>query len=269
MGLWGWFGLDERLNQATELFAKYWENLQSYALLVLRAVTFFTASISLFFVGMFVSIGGLDYFLLIDKRSMLASMFVYTAILSSISVAVSFVPLLFTTQKHLVWSVRAIGFIGFLLAVIGLEYTGLLLLLGSCLVLLAWLKRDRTEPWSLIPNLLTVSLLCCLALGYMRGEYLRDQRPSMTVQLTDAKAPALVNVIMSTDQGVLVFEPPSQSPRLYPWSRIGWIGPAPQEGDGFRLRHWRDAMQGSTAAAIASLRGWLRWGGDTSAPQSR
>ncbi|MFZ1103548.1 MAG: hypothetical protein WAN86_12030, partial [Hyphomicrobiaceae bacterium] len=70
MSLWSWLGVDKTLDQATELFAKYWKNLQSYALLVLQVVTFFTASVSLFFVGMFVSIGGFDYFLLIDKRSM-------------------------------------------------------------------------------------------------------------------------------------------------------------------------------------------------------
>lgn len=266
MSLWSWLGVDKMLDQATELFAKYWKNLQSYALLVLQVVTFFTASVSLFFVGMFVSIGGFDYFLLIDKRSMLASMFVYTALLSSIFAAVSFVPLLFTNQKHLVWSVRAIGFIAFLIAVIGLEYTVMVVLFGACLLLLARLKRNREEARSLIRNLLTVSLLCCLALGYLRAEHLRDQRPSMTVHLADAKAPTLVNVIISTDQGVLVFEPPSPDPRLYPWSRIAWIGPAPREGDGFRLRHWRDAMQSWTGAAVAGLRGWLRWGGDAGAP---
>jgi hypothetical protein len=266
MGLWSWLGFDKPIERATELIEKAWENLQSYALLALRVVTFFTASISLFFVGLFVSIGGLDYLLLIDKRSMLASLFVYTALLSSISAAVSFVPLLFTSRRLFVWAVRAIGLVGFLLAVIGIEYTVLLALLGACLLLLVWLKGKSQDLRSLVPNLLTVSLLCCLALGYLRGEHLRDLAPSMVVQMADAKAPAVVTVIMSTDQGVLVFEPPSPDPRLYPWSRIAWIGPAPQEGNGFRLRHWRDSMQSGTGAAVARLRGLLRRGGDAGAP---
>ncbi len=57
----------------------------------------------------------------------------------------------------------------------------------------------------------SVLLLCCLAFGYLRGEHLREQPASMIIHLAGAtQTPVRVTVIMSFDQGVLVFEPPNR-----------------------------------------------------------
>jgi hypothetical protein len=125
--------------------------------------------------------------------------------------------------------------------------------------------NNRTR---LLTRLLSVVLVCCPALGYLRGEYLRDQKPSMHLHLADTQKPKLVTVIMRFDQGVLVFEPPGPHARLYPWGRIASIGPAPAQGEGFRLRHWRNAVQSETGALVGMVGGWIGLGGGAG-PQAK
>ena len=260
-----------------KLLAEFWEFWENNRPLVLRAATSIVASMPLFFVGLFASVGALDYFLLIDRGSMLASLLFYTALLSFITVTVSFVPCLFTHREDVQWLARAIALVVFLLAVIGLEYAVMLALPVACICLLVWRKcrhdvpndhswlnrllgrppRVATDWTRLLMHLLPVVLVCCPALGYLRGEYLRDQKPSMIVHLADTQEPKLVTVIMRFDQGVLVFEPPSPHARLY--LRIASIEPAPAEGEGFRLRHWRNAVYDWTGETLAKGRSWL-WG---------
>jgi hypothetical protein len=244
----GWLGID----QVVETLQKQLSQWKEYAVGVLQMALLLTASISSFFVGLFLSVGGLDYFLLIDKRSMLASVFIYTAVLSSFTMIVSFVPRLVTSNGLFVGAARALGLVGFSIYIIGLEYTILLALLSGCILLWAWLRRGRNGPSELRKNLdllklvTSVLLLCCLAFGYLRGEHLREQPPSMIVHLADAALTAVpVTVIMSSDQGVLVFQPPNPEPRFYPWSRIAWMASAPaQGGTSKRLRDWWDAVRG-------------------------
>ena len=238
----GWLGIDQVKERATKL-----------TLLALTYALLFTGSISLFFVGLFLSVGGLDYFLLIDKQSMLASLFMYAAVLSSFTMIVTFVPRIVPVSEFVVGIAQGLGFVGFAIYVIGLGYTILLALLAGCILLWVWMRWVRHRQWSevlqdrdLLKPVTSVLLLCCLALGYLRGEHLREQPASMIIHLADAKQTAVpVTVIMSFDQGVLVFQPPNAEPRLYPWDRIASIASAPSQGGiSQRLRDWRDAVRG-------------------------
>ena len=304
--------VDKPVETAVETLHKQFDswvrNAAKYAGVGIQIALFLPASISLFFVGLFLSVGGLDYFLLIDKQTMLASLFIYAAILSSITLIVTFIPRLITRTPRLEWIARVLGFVGFSIYIIGLEYAILLALLTGCMLLWAWLRRERKQPPSegaedrgeagatakvplehragteaegerqqqepglggrdtapkaksvilamhqnlgLLKLVTSVVLLCCLTFGYLRGEHLREQPASMIIHFADEKqTPVRVTVIMSFDQGVLVFEPtkaepPIAEPRLYPWDRIAYIASAPTQGGiSQRLRDWRDAVRG-------------------------
>lgn len=123
------------------------DQLKKNAVRGLQIVLLFAGSISSFFVGLFLSVGGLDYLLLIDKRSMLASLFMYTAILSSFTMIVTFVPQL--VRKGLfVRPAQALGLVGFSIYIIGLEYTVLLAAPAGCILLWVRLKYGRKGPQS-------------------------------------------------------------------------------------------------------------------------
>jgi hypothetical protein len=238
--------------------------LKKLAVRGLQIALLFTGSISSFFVGLFLSVGGLDYFLLIDKRSMLASLFMYTAVLSSVTMIVTFLPQLVTSKGLFVRPAQALGLVGFSIYIIGLEHTVLLAVPAGCILLWVW-RRGHGGPQSeehrdhLLKLVISVLLFCSLAFGYLRGEHLRERPPSMVVHLTDAAQTAVpVTVIMSSDQGVLVFHPPSPEPRFYPWSRISWMASAPvHDGTSQSLRDWLHAARGWIAGIPATVRGWM------------
>jgi hypothetical protein len=252
------------------------DRLKEYAVRGLQIALLFTGSISSFFVGLFLSVGDLDYFLLIDKRSMLASLFIYTAVLSSFTLIVTFVPRLVTSKRFFVRPARALGLVGFSIYVIGIEYTVLLAPLAGCIllwVLLKWVQLKRVQEQGrngpqnkehrehLLKVATSVLLFCSLAFGYLRGEHLREGPPSMVVHLADgAKTAVPVTVIMPSDQGVLVFQPPYPEPRFYPWNRISWMASAPERrGTSQILRDWLHVARGWIGSIPATVRGWMGW----------
>jgi hypothetical protein len=284
---------------------------KEYTVWIVQMVGLLAAAISAFFVGLFLSVGGLDYFLLIDKSSMLASLFIYTAVLSCLTMIVSFIPRLIASKGLVLWAARALGLVGSSVYIIGLEYTIFLALLAAVLLLWAWLTRghyeespskalhpapaisrevdlaghdprtmvaeergDDVATSQLVPKrrpfahlrhnldllkvVTSVLLLCCFVFGYLRGEHLREQPPSMIISLVDAARPAKVTIIMSSNQGVLVFEAPNPEPRFYPWDRISSTASAPEQGGiRQRLRDWRNAVRGWMVGTAAVVRGWV------------
>jgi hypothetical protein len=137
-----------------------------------------------------------------------------------------------------------------------------------------WLRRELSqepgpEPapkwWGLsrhdldlLKVVTSVLLFCCFVFGYLRGEHLREQPPSMIINLTDAARPAKVTIIVSSDQGVLVFEAPNPEPRFYPWDRISSMASAPDQGGiRQRLRDWRNVVHGWMGGTAAVVRGQL------------
>jgi|KBSSwiStaDraftv2_1062776.scaffolds.fasta_scaffold434923_2 hypothetical protein len=277
MGWFGWFGSKvsdwlgiggaiSAVEGAASTFLEQLSRLKEYARLGLQIALLFTASISSFFVGLFLSVGGLDYLLLIDKSSMLASLFIYTAVLSSVTMIVTFIPSLVTSNGLFVAAARALGLIGFSIYIIGLEHTVLLAVLAGCILLWAWLRQGRNgsrreahRNLEFLKIVASVLLFCCLAFGYLRGEHLRERPPSMVVHLADAVQAAVpVTVIMSSDQGVLVFQPPYPEPRFYPWNRISWMASAPEHrGISQSLRDWLHAARGWVGGIPATVRGWM------------
>jgi hypothetical protein len=285
----GWFSnwvsglgidrLSDYVSRFTSLFSIFsdWlgiERLKKNAVRGLQIALLFTGSISSFFVGLFLSVGSLDYFLLIDKRSMLASLFLYTAVLSSFTMIVTFVPQLVTSERLFVRPAQALGLVGFSIYIIGLEYTVLLAVPAGCMLLWVRLKYGRNGPQSEehrdqhLKLVISVLLFCSVAFGYLRGEHLREGPPSMVVHLADAAKTAVpVTVIMSSDQGVLVFQPPYPEPRFYPWNRISWMASAPEHrGISQNLRDWLHAVRGWIGAIPATVRGWMGENWRTSKP---
>ena len=62
--------------------------------------------------------------------------------------------------------------------------------------------------------------------------------------------------LMSSDQGVLVFQPPYPQPRFYPWSRISWMASAPeQRAISHSLRDWLHAVRRWIGGIPATVRG--------------
>lgn len=265
--LWSWLGGDQVVETFQEQVTRWASIVVKYAGLAIQIALFVPASISLFFVGLFLSVGGLDYLLLIDKSSMLASLFIYTAVLSSVTMIVTFIPRLVTSNGLFVGAARALGLVGFSIYIIGLEHTVLLAVLAGCMLLWALLRQRRNGPLREVHrnlDLLKVGasalLFCCLAFGYLRGEHLRERPPSMVVHLVDAQTPVPVTVIMSSDQGVLVFQPPDPVPRFYPWNRISRMASAPEHrGISQSLRDWLHAARGWIGGIPATVRGWMGW----------
>jgi hypothetical protein len=309
----------ETVGGAVETFQKELSHWKEYVVWIAQMVGFLAGSISAFFVGLFLSVGGLHYFLLIDKGSLLASLFIYTAVLSCLTMIVSFIPRLIASKGLVLWAARALGLVGFSVYIIGVEYTIFLSLLAAVLLLWVWLRpRNREESPSkalhappaisgqvdpaghaprtmsteergsdvatsqsvpkrrrlshlrhdlehlrhdleLLKVVTSVLLFCCFVFGYLRGEYLREQPPSMIINPTDAARPAVrVTVIMSSGQGVLVFEAANPEPRFYPWDKISSMTSAPEQGGiRQRLRHWRDAVRAWMSGTAAVVRGWL------------
>lgn len=187
MGWFGWFGNNvsgwlgiggaiSAVEGAVDTFIEQLSRLKEYARLALQIAVLFTASISSFFVGLFLSVGGLDYFLLIDKRSMLASLFMYTAVLSSVTMIVTFIPRLVTSNGLFVAAARALGLVGFSIYIIGLGHTVLLAVLAGCMLLWAWLRQGRNGPLKeahrnldFLKVVTSTLLFCCLAFGYLRA----------------------------------------------------------------------------------------------------
>ena len=63
---------------------------------------------------------------------------------------------------------------------------------------------------------------------------------------------------MSSDQGVLVFQPPYPEPRFYPWNRISWMASAPEHrGISQSLRDWLHAARSWIGGIPATVRGWM------------
>jgi hypothetical protein len=272
--LLSWLGSKIWGEGAIETLQKQLSYWKEYAAGVAQMVGLLTAAISAFFVGLFLSVGGLDYFLLIDKSSMLASLFIYAAVLSCLTMIVSFIPKLIARKGRVLWAARGLGFVGFSVYIIGLEYTIFLTLLAGGLLLWVLLRRELSqepgpEPapkwWGLsrhdldlLKVVTSVLLFCCFVFGYLRGEHLREQPPSMIINLADAARTAKVTIIMSSGQGVLVFEDRNPEPRFYPWDRISSMVSAPEQGGiRQRLRDWRNAVRGWMGETAAVVRGWV------------
>jgi hypothetical protein len=261
---------------AIETLQKQLSDWKGYAVSVAQMVGFLTAAIPAFFVGLFLSVGGLDYFLLIDKSSMLASLFFYAAVLSCLTMIVSFIPRLIARKGPVLWAARGLAFLGFAVYIIGLEYAVFLALLAGGLLLWVLLRKElNQEPgpepapkWrglsrlrhnlELLKVVSSVLLLCCFVFGYLRGEHLREQLPSMIINLTGAARTAKVTIIMSSNQGVLVFEDRNPEPRFYAWDRISSMASTPEQGGiRQRLRDWRNAVRGWMGGTAAVVRGWV------------
>jgi hypothetical protein len=67
-----------------------------------------------------------------------------------------------------------------------------------------------------------------------------------------------VTVIMSSDQGVLVFQPSYPEPRFYPWNRISLMASVPEHrGISQNLRDWLRAARGWIGGIPATVRSWM------------
>jgi hypothetical protein len=84
-----------------------------------------------------------------------------------------------------------------------------------------------------------------------------------------AQKPVRVTVIMSSDQGVLVFQSDYPQARSYPWDRISWMGSAPaHDGMSQSLRDWLHTARDCIRGIPATVLGWMGWpAAATVAPQ--
>lgn len=217
---------------------------------IIQIACFFGGTVSLFFVGLFLSVG-FEFSAVVDRASMLTTIFLLTCLFTSIRVVVSVLPAMLPSAEMTSSSAPALGqglmptssrivtgivVSAFVVAVIGPGYGAAFLLL--LLVGLSVFRRRRLTAQ------LTAALIACLCLGYLRGEHLRDQSPSLIIVEQGRPEPVPVTVIMSADRGVLVFADRANNARFVPWDKIESLSDA-------RVTRWR------LRDIIIPLRNWF------------
>ncbi len=194
---------------------------------ILQIAFFFCGTVSLYFIGLFTSVG-IEFFSVIDKQSMLGSIFLLTCLFTSIRVLVSVVPTFLQSEhgskqvasgkwserfsaagRYLSWLVVFGAFLGI---VIGPEFAGAFILIAA---VSAWTLRNRRLATKFI-----AALLACFCLGVLRGEHLRSLEPTLILHEQGVDKPLPIVVIMSADRGLLVFVDRAPTARFVPWERI-------------------------------------------------
>lgn len=210
---------------------------------VLALIFFFGSAVSAYFIGLFVSVG-LEFFSVIDKQSMIASIFLLTCLFTGIRVLVNVVTATLGTKleqsdsagssdrgrprKTSMLNVTgwAIAIAVFILVMLGPVLGPWFLAVTGPIAALLW-----RLPFTKVR--LAFALLAILAFGALRGEQLRLQEPSLRVHGTD-RDPQEVTLIMSADRGFLVFVKGASTPSFIPWDQIRTVDEVPRAGPTLR-----------------------------------
>lgn len=217
---------------------------------IVQIASFVSAAVSMIFVGLFMNIG-FEMSTLVDRASMLSSIALLTCVFTSIRVVLGVLPALlaepeaasiaasgrrFRIRALLQTTASGIAGAAFVVTLVGFSYGVALLVV----ILAGWIVFRRRN----LTSQLSAALIACLCLGYLRGEHLRDQSPSLMLVEQGRAEPIAVTVIMSADRGVLVFADRAESARFVPWDRIETLTDP-------RARRWR------LRDALAQVRTWL------------
>lgn len=215
-----------------------------------QIASFFSAAASLLVTGLFLSIGS-EFASVIDRASVLTSIVLLAGTFTMLRVVINVLPALVAQPDQqpaasaappsgkgrvLQSAVNGIVVVAFVIAIIGLIYGVAFLLL----LILGWAVFRRRN----LTAQLSAALIACLCLGYLRGEYLRDQQPALLLVEQGKPTPVPVTVILSADRGVLVFADGADNARFVPWDKVESLSdPRPSR---WRLRD-----------AIAPVRAWI------------
>lgn len=215
---------------------------------IVQIASFFSAAASLLVTGLFLSVGS-EFATVVDRASTLTSIALLAGTFTMLRVVVNVLPALLAdsdaasgtnadprskTRLTAQTTANAIVILVFVLVIIGPVYgTAFLLLL-----LVGWVLFRRRA----VAARLTAGLVACLCLGFLRGEYLRDQPPSLLLVEQGRSTP--ITVIMSADRGVLIFADGGENARFVTWERVESLtDPRPSR---WRLRN-----------AVAPVKSWL------------
>lgn len=212
-------------------FERLGRRAQAFAEQILSVALFFGSIVSVYFIGLFASVG-FEFFAVIDKQSMLSSIFLLTCLFTSVRVLVNVVPTLVrdlparrsddkpptARERHRHGRLEFLGWIVagaiFTMLFIGPEL-GVWFLVGA--TALMTVSRRAT-----LKARLALALLAGLVLGMLRGEHLRSQEPTLLLRdRSGSERP--VTVVMSADRGILVFEAGTASARFVTWDKIDSI----------------------------------------------
>jgi hypothetical protein len=213
----------------------------------LQVAFFFASAVSCYFVGLFANIG-IEYFSVVDKQSLLGSIFLLTAVFSSIRVLIFVVPGLlaeaqpkaekaclmarFSGGKQTAstpgFVAQLTGLISWLALPITIAIFALVMLGGELGLIFAMVGVTivAVTHWLPLKFKLIGALLAGLAFGFLRAEHLQTSSPTMNVtvrQPDGAVAIVPANVIMSADRGLLLVTTSDEAVRYVPWEQIAAV----------------------------------------------